>query len=526
MKQTESTKPKYFIYARKSTERDERQAHSIPDQLDTVRRLAEQHGLEVVDEFTESRTARKPGRPVFQEMLGRIEAGEANAVLAWTPDRLARNALDGGSILQLLDSGILQTLSFANFSFENTSSGKFNLGMAFVQSKYYTDSLSDVVKRGMLSKANRGLYPSGAKLGYIVEPRTKELLPDPKTHQLITQLFELYATGDYALAKLSDVMFRKGLANRSGNPLVKAQLVDILNDPLYYGAFIWGGEVYSGIHKPAVSKKLWDAAQQVYRQRSRPHSRKTEQHVFNNFMRCGICGCAITGEEHTRLQKNGNLNRWQYYRCTKKGHQQKCSQPYIRQVDLLSEFESIIRQVALPEDWVVSMLEQIDSWSVSETSRASAQLTELDLGLRKIEAKLRKLTDLMLEGDLDRADYRSRKAALIGEKAAKYEARKLIASKGAKYWLEPLRELVNAVWERNLPTAGGDLLKLRDFVAEVGSNWVLDSRKVLWDWVPPYALLAERASSLNWSGRPDSNWRPPAPKAGALTGLRYCPTGR
>jgi hypothetical protein len=351
----------------------------------------------------------------------------------------------------------------------------------------------------MLSKANRGLYPSGAKLGYIVDHRTKKLLPDPKTHHLIAQLFDLYATGYYPLSKLSDVMFRKGLTNRSGNPLVKAQLVEIIKDPLYYGAFIWGGELYSGIHKPAVSKALWDKAQAVYRQRSRPHSRKTEKHVFNNFLRCGTCGFAITAEEHIRLQKNGNLNRWQYYRCTKKSDKQKCSQPYVRQADLLTEFENIIRQVALPDDWAIPMLEQVESWSLSETSRASAQLALLDADLKKIEAKLRRLTDLVLEGDLDRAEYRSRKAALIEEKAAKFEARKLIARQGAKYWLEPLRELISAVWERNLPTAGGDLLKLRDFVAKVGSNLRLNSRKVLWNWNSPYALLAERASSLNWS---------------------------
>ncbi len=524
MKQTSPSQLKYFIYARKSTERDERQAHSIPDQLDTVRRLAEERGFEVVEEFTESRTARKPGRPVFAEMLERIHAGEANAILAWTPDRLARNALDGGSILQALDSGVLQTLVFVNFSFENNSSGKFNLGMAFVQSKYYTDSLSDVVRRGMLSKANRGMYPSGAKLGYVVEPRTKELLPAPKTHHLITKLFELYATNDYSLAQLAQEMFRRGLANRSGNLLVRSQIVDIINDPLYYGAFRWGGELYSGIHKPAVSKALWDKAQDVYHQRSRPQSRQTEKHVFNNFIRCAECGFSITGEEHTRQQKNGNTHTWRYYRCTKKSSRQVCNQPFVHQDVVVSELESIILQVALPDDWAVPMLEQIDSWALSETSRASAQLALLDADLKKIEAKLRRLTDLVLEGDLDRAEYRSRKAALIEEKAAKFESRKLIARQGAKYWLEPLRESISAVWERNLPTAGGDLLELRDFVAKVGSNLRLNSRKVLWDWNSPYALLAERALCLGWSGRPDSNWRPLVPQTSALTGLRHCPT--
>ncbi len=516
MKQETAPKPKYFIYARKSTERDERQAHSIPDQLDTIRRLAEQQSLVVVDEFTESRTARKPGRKVFSEMLERIKEGEANAILAWTPDRLARNALDAGTILQLLDSGILQTLTFANFGFENTSSGKLTLGMAFVQSKYYTDSLSDVVRRGLQSKANRGMYPNGAKIGYALDSSTKELLPAPKTHGLVTRMFELYATGDYSLARLADEMFRRGLFNRSGGPFVRAQMVKMLTDPFYYGAFRWSGELYTGIHKPAVSKSLWDKAQEVYRQRSRPHSRKTERYPFNNFIRCGECGYSVTGEEHTRTQKNGHFNRWVYYRCTKKGKGRRCAQPGIREEDLLAQFEAVLRQIALPDDWAVPMLEQIDAWAVSEESHERARLLAIDGELKKIEAKLRRLTDLVIEGDLDRAEYRRRKEVLIGEKAAKFEARKLIARKGAKYWLEPLRELVNAVWERNLPTAGGDLSELRRLVAKVGSNLCLNSRNLLWDWGNPYALLAERSGCMNWSGRRDSNSRPLAPKASAL----------
>src|SRR3990172_6296945 len=424
MNQAIESKPRYFIYARKSTERDERQAHSIPDQLDTVRRLAESRGLQVIDEFTESRTARKPGRPIFAEMMERIKEGEANAILAWTPDRLARNALDGGAILQMLDSGILQTLAFVNFSFENTSHGKFSLGMAFVQSKYYTDSLSDVVRRGLNGKANRGMYPNGAKVGYVVHPKTKELLPDPTTHHLVSQMFELYATGDCSLVQLADEMFRRGLTNRSGNPFVKAQVVKIVNDPFYYGAFRWKGELYSGIHQPAISKALWDKAQTIYRQRSRPHSRKTEKHPFNNLIRCAECGYSITGEEHTRHQKNGNFNRWTYYRCTKKSNRKGCAQPFVRQEVLLSQMEQIVNQIALPDDWVVPMLKQIDAWAISEQSHECAQLAVVDSELRKIEAKLRRLTDLVIEGDLDRVEYRRRKAALIEQKAVKFESRK------------------------------------------------------------------------------------------------------
>jgi len=127
--------PSYFIYARKSSESEERQARSVEDQLHILWKLAQQSQLNIIDEFTESQTARKPGRPIFNQMIKRIEKGEADGILAWHPDRLARNAVDGGKILYLLDSGNLNHLAFANFWFENTSQGKYMLYIAFAQSK-------------------------------------------------------------------------------------------------------------------------------------------------------------------------------------------------------------------------------------------------------------------------------------------------------------------------------------------------------------------------------------------------------
>jgi hypothetical protein len=153
------------------------------------------------------------------------------------------------------------------------------------------------------------------------------------------------------------------------------------------------------------------------------------------------------------------------------------------------------------------MLEQIESWELEERSRGSAQAVEFRKEAEEIAAKLRRLDDLRIEGEIAPDDHRARKAKLVGEKIALEARIKAVASEGAGYWLEPLKDFVNAVWERNLPTAGGDLNELRDFVAEGGSNLSLNSRNVLWDWTAPYALLAERASCLDWRRRRDSNPR-------------------
>jgi DNA invertase Pin-like site-specific DNA recombinase len=137
MKKDNKQIKKFFIYARKSTDSEDRQVRSIQDQIAELKELAKKENLEIVDILIEKQTAKKPGRPVFAEMLKRIEAGEAEGIVAWHPDRLARNSIDGGKIIYLIDTGKISTLKFPTFWFENTPQGKFMLSIAFGQSKYY-----------------------------------------------------------------------------------------------------------------------------------------------------------------------------------------------------------------------------------------------------------------------------------------------------------------------------------------------------------------------------------------------------
>ena len=161
--------------------------------------------------------------------------------------------------------------------------------------------------------------------------------------------------------------------------------------------------------------------------------------------------------------------------------------------------------IALPDDMAIPMLDQIDKWKIEEESRVSEQSVVLREEAKEIEAKLRRLNDLAGDGEIVRDEYTSHKGKLVNEKIAVETRLKLIAHEGAMYWLEPLRNFINAVRERNIPTAGGDLLKLRDFFAEGGSNLRIESRKVLWDWLKPHALLAERGLSSDWWTREDLN---------------------
>ena len=232
---------KYILYARKSTDTEDKQILSIDAQLAELRKFARDNKLVVIDELIEKRTAKSPGRPIFNSMIKRIENNEANGILAWHPDRLARNSIDGGQIIYLLDQTSLNFLRFPVFQFENTSQGKFMLSIMFGQSKYYVDNLSENTKRGLRQKVRRGERPGLAPIGYINDVRTKTIIVDKRRAPIIIEAFELYAKGTSRLEDIAIFLASKGIVTSSGKQFPKDQIKRLLTNPFYYGHFWYAG---------------------------------------------------------------------------------------------------------------------------------------------------------------------------------------------------------------------------------------------------------------------------------------------
>jgi len=261
---------KFFLYARKSTDVEDKQVLSIEAQLTELRAFAKKEGIIIVKEFIERQSAKIPGRPILNEMLKKIEKGGAQGILAWYPDRLARNSVDGGRIIFLLDTGKLQALKFPTFWFEPTPKGKFMLNIAFGQSKYYMNSLSENTKRGLCQKVRRGEYPGPAPIGYINDVRTKTIVVDKKKAKIIKAAFELYAQEDKTLEDISNFLAHHGILSRGEKRIHKDRIKFILSNPFYYGHFRYAGEIHEGKHEPIIAKKLFDKVQEVLKQRGKP----------------------------------------------------------------------------------------------------------------------------------------------------------------------------------------------------------------------------------------------------------------
>ena len=226
-------------YARKSSEDEERQIISIEAQLDELREYARQNGIHIIREYTESQSAKQPGRPIFNEMVADIEKGVASGIIAWHPDRLARNSIDGGRIIYLVDTGKITLLKFPTFWFEPTPQGKFMLSVAFGQAKYYIDNLRENILRGIRQKIRRGEFSGKAPLGYTNEPKLRTIVPDSKSFSLMKKILESFSTSNYTLSAISGKMFSLGLMSKDGKPLHLSTVTNILTNPFYYGHFLY-----------------------------------------------------------------------------------------------------------------------------------------------------------------------------------------------------------------------------------------------------------------------------------------------
>jgi hypothetical protein len=161
--------------------------------------------------------------------------------VAWAPDRLARNSIDGGQIVYLLDCGVLRDLKFSTYTFENNSQGKFMLSIMFGQSKYYSDALSENVKRGNQTKLEKGWRPNHAPLGYLNCPVTRTILPDPIHFSLVRRIFELFLSGAFSPRQIATMArdewgFLTPRKRRSGGkPLVLGTVYKMLGNRFTMG---------------------------------------------------------------------------------------------------------------------------------------------------------------------------------------------------------------------------------------------------------------------------------------------------
>jgi len=353
---------KYCLYARKSTEAEDKQALSIESQVKEMSSLAERDGLQVVEVKRESHSSKDVGqRPIYNQMLAEVREGKFNAILTWAPDRLSRNAGDLGSIVDLMDQKLLLEIRTYSQRFTNNPNEKFLLMILGSQAKLENDNKAVNVKRGLRARCEMGWRPGVAPTGYLNEKHVDKKCQcriDPKRAPVIKQMFEKVADEQWSGRKVYRWLKEINFKTKNGKHLVLANIYILLRNSFFYGEFnypVGSDHWYIGKHIPIISKELFDKAQMIIDGRYIPKT-ESKEFAFTKLIRCGYCGSGVTADEKFRKLKNGGANRHVYYFCTT-ARNIDCKNPPINEPELITKLTELIGRVDLDELGIRSRIE-------------------------------------------------------------------------------------------------------------------------------------------------------------------------
>lgn len=359
----ETTKLKFCLYARRSTESDERQIMSIDSQVNEMLQIAERESLDVVAIKRESKSAKDSNnRPIFKELLDDIKQEKFNAILSWAPDRISRNAGDLGSVVDLMDEKKLLAIRTYGQSFTNSPNEKFLLMILCSQAKLENDNRGVNVKRGLRARCELGLWPTTAATGYIKErrlDRKNECLIDPDRAPVIKQIFEKVAYEHWSGRKIYhwlkfDLNFRTHLGKKH---LSLGNIYKLLENTFYYGEFEYprgAGIWYKGKHEPIITKELFDAVQ-LQLKGNQLKTRQDKEFAFTKLMTCGLCGSGISADEKYKKLKDGTFNTHIYYGCSK-AKDKNCKCGYINETDLIKQLQDLVDKIELNDSSVLKKM--------------------------------------------------------------------------------------------------------------------------------------------------------------------------
>jgi hypothetical protein len=447
-------------------------------------------------------------------MMERIEAGEAEGLIVWHPDRLARNSVDGGRIIYDLDQGQLIDLKFPQYHFENTPEGKWMLSIIFGQSKYFVDKLSKDVKRGQRAKLQLGWMPGLAPLGYRnfhdLETGQHIIVPDPQRFEMVEKMWLLMLTGAYSAARVLEIAveewgFKTPRRSNSGDrPLSYSGIYRILSNPFYYGWFEYNGTLHEGKHPPMINEAQFWQVQHLLGAKGKPRP-QDKLFAYTGLIRCGECGCRITAEEkYKALKKEGVLRRYEYYHCTRKrklGASGKplaaCHQPSIEVAELEKQMHEVLEPMSIEEDflkWGVSYLRKLSSQEVVDRR---AVFVSVQSAYESTQKQLDELLSIRLRGLIDDEMFNTRRVALQKERSRLKE--RLEDTEGrADRWVELAQGVLRFCYllRTRFNTASPD--EKRVILETIGSNWILKDKTLTFEPVAPYRYIKKSGKISIW----------------------------
>ena len=492
-------KIKYFLYARKSSESEDRQVQSIDDQINRLNQVAKASNLQVVDIITEAKSAKKPNnRPLFEKMIQRIHKGEADGILCWQLNRLTRNPVDGGEIQWLLQQGIIKSIRTPDREYLPED----NVLIYAVESGTANQFIIDLrkgVKRGLQSKLEKGWLPCSAPLGYLntkTEIRGENYLTkDPERFDIIRKAWDLMLTGNYTPPQILEILnkqwgFRTRRTKRKGDKeMSRSTIYRIFTNQFYAGLIPYKGKIYEGKHEPMVTMNEFDKVQILLGRKGRPRP-QTHTFAFTGCIHCGECNCLITAAEKTKIIKRDNkLKKFIYYFCTKKKKDVHCSQKKnvpVENLELQIEKE-IEKYTILPEfrDWALEILNEKNDAEIQDRNKIYEMQHE---AIEKTQKELDELTRMRYRGLITDDDFFTREKNALENKITELRVQIKETENRAEEWLELTEKTFNFALYAHKTFLTGTLEAKREILNSLSQNSVLKDGKLsihAHDWFIP-----------------------------------------
>lgn len=546
-------KVKYVLYARKSSEDDDKQIQSIEDQLTVLKKLAKEKDLKVVATLQEAKSAKAPfQRPEFNKMLKMIEKGEAQAILCWHINRLTRNPAEGGMIQQLLHDNKLQFIQ-THDRLHLASDNDLIFAVEASMSSQFIRDLRSSVKRGIAAKLRSGAISGLAMAGYINKQNGDEkwIEPDPIRYHLIRKAWDMMLTGEYSVPEVLKALTEWGYTTPKrkkigGGPLTRSALYNIFNNPRYCGwipdPYAPGEYIKKVSYQPMVTVEEFDRVQSLLGDKGRPRLSQSKRFALRGLIRCAECGCQVTAEEHKKKQASGEVKIHRYYHCTRK---RPCTQKAsIREEELFKQVEDLLDRYELSPQLYQWGLEALDELAQKEImERNHIQVAQFDT-INDIEEQLDRLLDMAVKGLIDQKEY-DNKSKDLKISLKNYQKAQSETAERTKNWYEFVGKQLETLTNASEKFANGDLSDKAEILLAIGQNPLLMDRTLQITpnkWMIPVgdrvkaireelaevrtnpdrldekALLDKESSLKNsWYAWQDSNLRPSVPQTDALS---------
>jgi len=495
--------PRTAIYARKSSESDDRQALSLDAQLHWAAEACAKNGVREPLIFKEAKSAKKPGREEFGRMMAAVAKGEVDTIVCWKADRLARNAADAGTVLFALESKRLKRIITSDGVYADDADSELMLGILLGFSAKYSKDLSKNIRRGMEEKLRRGEWAWTAPFGYKNVRMSADravIAVDEEMAPYVRQLFELAATGAYsidALARITRDEWKIRKPQRRVNStklgLSHTTIVHILTNPFYRGLLVVKGEVYPGTHEPLVSDQLYEKVQRALGRR-RSSTDRPKRHLFTlgGLVRCRGCGRTLTGT----ITKSKSGKPYTYYVCSNK-MRRRCTQPRLSETALLREVAGMLHRLAITEEDYALAFRILQDAEQRGHAQLAQQKTRADAEIKQLDAQQSRLLDLLLAGTITKDDYDVKRRELVGRRAeamltaAHAEGAIAEGFQNARKFIASLVD-ADSLFDK-LPTG-----EKRLFLRALGFQIEAAGEEPHLDVSEPAALVADRGQSQEW----------------------------